>query len=147
MARAAATVVSGHNQGALIVVSPGRLSHSEAVTRAVEQPTRMSASRRAATIVGKRAFPDFVLGVAAECVTLLLQAELVFQKYRFSNGLMLGTAVASVDWYSKTVRRKGSPLSRVTPILIAAAAAALTLVVQQALGVLASSLPQTITHS
>jgi hypothetical protein len=146
MTTAAATVVSGHNQGALIEDSPGGLRHSDPVTRPVQQLALTSAGRGAATIVRERTFLDRVLGVAAECVTLLLEAELAFQKYRFGSGFMLGTALASVDWYKKTARRKGLPFARATPILIATTAATLSLVVQQAAGVLASSLPQAITR-
>jgi hypothetical protein len=85
--------------------------------------------------------------MTAALVTLLVQAALSFEKYRFNNGLMLATALAAVNWYEGTARRKGLPASRVTLILIATSAAALTLVLQQAAQLFATSLPQPITHS
>ena len=37
--------------------------------------------------------------LAAAFFTLLIQAALTFQKYRFDKGLMLGTTMAAVNWY------------------------------------------------
>jgi hypothetical protein len=83
----------------------------------------------------------------AAFVTLLVQAALAFQKYRFDSGLMLGTTLVAVNWYEDAARRKGLPPSRLILMLIATSAAALTLAFQQAARVLAVDLPQSITHS
>jgi hypothetical protein len=80
---------------------------------------------------------DVITVAIGPVVTLLVQAGLAFQKYHFHNGLVLGTTLVVVDWYEDTARRKGLPQSRVALILIAASAAALTLMVQQAAHVLA----------
>jgi hypothetical protein len=85
--------------------------------------------------------------VAAAFFTLSVQAVLAFQKYRFNNGLMLGTAMAALNWYEHTAPRNGLPRSRVNLILIAASAAAFTVTLQQAAWVLAAGLAQVITHS
>ena len=79
--------------------------------------------------------------------TLLVEAALSFQKYRFDNGLTLGTTLAAVNWYEDVAHRKNLQPSRLTLILIAALAAALTLILQHAAHVLAAALPLTITHS
>ena len=70
-------------------------------------------------------------------VTLAVQAAFAFQKYRFNNGLVLGTTLAAVNWYEDIVRRKGLLPSRGALVLIATSAAALTLVLQQVAPVLA----------
>jgi hypothetical protein len=79
--------------------------------------------------------------------TLLVQAALTFQKYRFDRGFMLGTMMAAVNWCEDVARRKNFPPSRLTLILIATIAAAFTVALQQAAYVLAAGLPQAITHS
>jgi hypothetical protein len=98
-------------------------------------------------MVAETANAGLVTAVAAAFVTLLVEAALAFQKYRFNNGLMLGTTLAAVNWYEETARRKGLPPSRLTLVLIATSAAALTLVFQQVAHVFAAGLPQSITHS
>ena len=84
-----------------------------------------------------------VLGAAF--FTMLIQAALSFQKYRFDKGLMLGTTMAAVNWYEVVARRKHLRSSRATLILIATIAAAFTVAVQQGIRVLAAGLP--LTHS
>jgi hypothetical protein len=85
--------------------------------------------------------------VAAVFLTLSVQAALAFQKYRFNNGLMLGTTLAALNWYEDTARRNALPRSRLALILIATTAAVLTVVLQQAARVFATGVPQTITLS
>ena len=48
----------------------------------------------------------------------------------------LGTTLAAVNWYEDAARRKGLPQSRLTLILVATSAAAMTVVLQQAAHVL-----------
>ena len=69
--------------------------------------------------------------LTAPAFTLSVQAALAFQKYRFNNGLVLGTTLAAVNWYDDVVRRKGLLPSRGALVLIATSAAALTLALQQ----------------
>jgi hypothetical protein len=85
--------------------------------------------------------------LAAAFLTLSVQAALAFQKYRFNNGLMLGTTLAALNWYEDAARRNALPRSRVALILIATSAAALTVVLQQAARLFATGVPQFITHS
>ena len=91
--------------------------------------------------VGATTHAALISVMTAAFFTLLVQAALSFQKYRFDNGLMLGTTLAAVNWYEDVARRKNLPPSRLTLILIATIAAALTLVLQQAAHVLAAALP------
>lgn len=79
--------------------------------------------------------------ITAAFVTVLVQAALAFQKYRFNNGLMLGATLAAVDWYEDTTRRKGLPPSRRIVLLIATSAAALALALQQVARVFVTGLP------
>jgi hypothetical protein len=99
------------------------------------------------TMAGQTTHTSLIAVVAAAFFTLSVQAVLAFQKYRFNNGLMLGTAMAALNWYENTARRNGLPRSRVNPTLIAASAAAFTVTLQQAARVLAAGLAQAITHS
>jgi hypothetical protein len=99
------------------------------------------------TMAGETTPTSLTAVVAAAFLTLSVQAALAFQKYRFNNGLMLGTTLAALNWYEDTARRKGLPRSRLTLILIATSAAALTAVLQQAARVFATGVPQTITLS
>ena len=85
--------------------------------------------------------------MTAAVVTLLVQAALTFQKYRFDNGLMLGITLAAVDWYEEVARRKNARPSRFSLILVVTAAAAITVGLQQAVRALAAALPLIITHS
>jgi hypothetical protein len=73
--------------------------------------------------------------VIATLVILTVQAALAFHKYRFNNGLVLGTTLAIVTWYEDAARRKGLPISRVGLVAIATSAAALTLILQHQLSV------------
>jgi uncharacterized membrane protein YwaF len=84
---------------------------------------------------------DLISVVTVTVVTLAVQAALTFQKYRFDNGLMLGTTLAAVNWYEDVARRKNLQPSPLTLSLIAVIATALTLILQQAAGVLAAALP------
>jgi hypothetical protein len=99
------------------------------------------------TVEGEGAFADLVFATAAGFTTLLVQAALAFHKYRFNNGLILGTTLAAVDLYVDSARRNGMQPSRVTLFLIANGAAALTFVCQQAASLVATGLPHSITHS
>ena len=85
--------------------------------------------------------------MTAAFFTLLVQAALSFQKYRFDNGLMLGTTLAAVNWYEDVARRKNLPTSRLALIPIVVIAGALTLILRHAVHVLAAALPLAITHS
>ena len=80
---------------------------------------------------------DVISVVIAAVVSLSVQAVLAFHKYRFNNGLVLGTTLAAVTWYEDTARRKGLPQSRVALILIATSAAALPHILQHAAHVFA----------
>ena len=80
-------------------------------------------------------------------ITLLVQAALTFQKYRFDNGLMLGIMLAAVNWYEEVARRKNARRSRVSLILVVTAAAAIAVGLQEAVRALAAALPLIITHS
>src|SRR4029077_365110 len=71
---------------------------------------------------------DVISVVIAAVVTLSVQAAIALQKYHFNNGLVLGTTLAATTWYEDTAHRKGLPQSRVALTLIAASAAALTLI-------------------
>jgi hypothetical protein len=139
MKRAAVTVATGRNRRAALEAPPCVLL---AVALGAAFP---SDSTGGGTNVGELTRAISVM--AAAFVTLLVQAALTFQRYRFDNGLTLGTTLAAVNWYEHTARRKGLPASRVILILIATSAAALTLVLQQAACVFATSFPQPITHS
>ena len=97
--------------------------------------------------VGATAYVALVSVMAAVFLTLLIQAALTFQKYRFDKGLTLGTTMAAVNWCEDVARRKNFPPSRLTLFLIATIATAFTVALQQAARVLAAGLPQAITHS
>jgi hypothetical protein len=99
------------------------------------------------TMAGETTHTSLPAVVAAVFLTLSVQAALAFQKYRFNNGLMLGTTLAALNWYEDTACRNGLPRSRLALILIATSAAALTVVFQQAARVFAAGVPQSITHS
>jgi hypothetical protein len=156
MKRAAATIAS-RNKGAafegppsvLLAVALGAGSLRDAVRarRHLEQLAATSSGQNGATNVGEMTSAQVISVVTTALFTLVVQAALAFEKYRFNNGLMLGTALAAVKWYEDTARRNGLQASRVTLILIATSAAALTLVLQQATCVFATGFPQTITHS
>jgi hypothetical protein len=135
MTRAAAMLASGRKQGAGFEprprarrVAPGSASPNEST-------------------VGATTHAAFISGMIAAFFTLLVQAALAFQKYRFNNGLILGITLAALSWYQDTARCNGLPRSRATLILIATSAAALTLVLQQAARGFAAGLPPSITHS
>jgi hypothetical protein len=98
-------------------------------------------------VEGEGASGDLIFTTAAGFIILLVQSALAFHKYRFNNGLVLGTTLAAVDLYADKARRKGLQPSRVTLFLIANGAATLTFVCQQAAGLVATGLPHSITHS
>jgi hypothetical protein len=155
MKRAAATIAS-RNKGAefecppsvflAVALSAGSLRDAAGARRQLELAATSSGQGRA-TNVGEMTGAQLISLMTATLVTLLVQATVAFEKCRFNNGLMLGTALAAVNWYEATARRKGLQTSRVTLILIATSAAALTLVLQQAAHLFATSLPQSIAHS
>jgi hypothetical protein len=64
---------------------------------------------------------------------LSAQAAVAFERYRFNNGLVVGTTLAAVSCYDDTARRVGLRPSQVQLLLIATAAAAVTMIVQQVL--------------
>ena len=151
MKRAAATVASSRNQVAAFESSPRVLFAGSLGAASLGDFAGAGGPLKqlAATSSGKgeTTHAELVSVMTAAFITLLVQAALAFQKYRFNNGLMLGTALAAVNWYEDTARRKGLPPPRVTLILIATSAAALTLVLQQATREFATGLPQSIMHS
>jgi hypothetical protein len=106
-----------------------------------------SASPGNESTVGASAVAPVISVVIAAFFTLLVQAALTFQKYRFDNGLILGITVAAVNCYEGVARRKNLRPSRLTLILVATIAATMTATVQQAARVLAGGLPPPITHS
>ena len=150
MKRAAATVASGRNQVAAFEAPPP-VRLAIALDPAFPGVSAGAGGLFARTSSGQgetnMLSAASISIMTAAFVTLLVQAALAFQKYRFDNGLMLGTTLAAVNWYEDAARRKGLPPSRLTLILIATSAAALTLALQQAARVLAIGLPQSITHS
>jgi hypothetical protein len=150
MKRAAATVAGGRNTVAAFEAKPPvrraialDAAFPGAPAGAGGPCARTSSGQGETNMPGAAA----ISVMAAAFVTLLVQAVLAFQKYRFDCGLMLGTTLAAVSWYEDAARRNGLPPSRSTPILIAASAAALTLALQQAARVLAVGWPPSITHS
>ena len=64
---------------------------------------------------------------------LSAQAVVAFERYRFNNGLVVGTTLAAVSCYDDTARRVGLRPSQMQLLLIATAAAAVTMIVQQVL--------------
>jgi hypothetical protein len=136
MNRAAATLASGRNQSAAFVARP----HAWRVASGSASPGNES------TVVATT-HAAVISVVTVAFFTLLVQAALTFQKYRFDKGLMLGTTMAAVNWYGEFARRKDFRRSRWTLILIATIATAFTFTLQQATHVLAAGLAQSITHS
>jgi hypothetical protein len=67
-------------------------------------------------------------------ITLSAEAAEAFQKYRFSNGVVLATTLVAVACYEEVARRKGMRPSCVQLNIIAAIAATLTIFGQRALG-------------
>jgi hypothetical protein len=61
------------------------------------------------------------------------QAAVAFQKYRFNNGIVLGTTLAAVACYDDTARRNGQHPSQMQLTLIAMTTGAMTMIVQQVL--------------
>jgi hypothetical protein len=85
--------------------------------------------------------------MTAAVITLLVQAALTFQKYRFDNGLMLGIILVAVNWYEEVARRKNARPSHISLILVVTAAAAIAAGLPQAVLAVAAALPLIITHS
>ncbi len=137
MMRAAVTLASGRNQGAALEARP-------CVRLVLALRSALHGNVRKA---GAGAHAASISALTAAFVTLLVQATLTFQKYRFDNGLMLGTTLAAVNWYEDVARRRNLRPSRLTLILIATIAAAFTVALQQAARVLAAGVPPSITHS
>jgi hypothetical protein len=134
--RAPATLARGRNQSAAFEARP-----------CARQVASGSVSPGNESSVGPTPHAAFISVVTAAFFTLLVQAALSFQKYRFDKGVVLGTTMAAVNWYGDFARRKNLRPSRWTLILIATIAAAFTFALQQAAHVLAAGLPQAITHS
>jgi len=61
------------------------------------------------------------------------QAAVAFERYRFNNGLVVGTTLAAVSCFDDSARRMGLRPSQMQLLLIATAAAAATMIVQQVL--------------
>jgi hypothetical protein len=148
MKRAAITVAVGRDKGAAFESPPSVLlavALGAASLRASADGAREHVKHFSGTPSGEGEATNVRAAllslIPAAFVTLLIQAALAFQKYRFGNGLTLGTALAAVNWYEATARRKGLPASRVTLFLVATSAAALTLVLQQAACVFATGFP------
>jgi hypothetical protein len=137
MKRAAAMLASGRNQGAAFEARP--------YVRLVVTPGSTSPGN--VSKVGATTHADLIAAIAAAFFSLLVQAALAFQKYHFNNGLILGVTMVALSWYEDTARRNGLPRSRVSLILIATSATALTVVLQQAACLFATSALQSITHS
>jgi|SRR6185295_6077753 hypothetical protein len=68
-----------------------------------------------------------------EILCFSAQAAVAFQRYRFNNGLIVGATLAAVSCYDDTTRRKGLRPSQMQLMVIATAAAAATMIVQQVL--------------
>jgi hypothetical protein len=62
---------------------------------------------------------------------LSTQAAVAFERHRFNNGLVIGTTLAAVSCYDDTARRIGLRPSQVQLLIIATAAAAVTMLVRQ----------------
>ena len=75
---------------------------------------------------------DVISVVIAAVVTLSVHCDRI-PELPFQQGLVLGTTLAAVTWYEDTAHRKGLPQSRVALNLIAASAAALTLILRRKL--------------
>jgi hypothetical protein len=76
--------------------------------------------------------------VARRCLigpllTLSAEATLAFQRYRFSNGAVLGTTLFVVAYYQDAARRIGMRPSRMQVSLIGAITATLAIIAQRAL--------------
>ena len=127
MKRAAATIGSGRNRVAAFDATP---SVRRAIALDAAFPGAAAGAgkpfARTSTGQGEANMPSAaaISVVIAAFVTLSVQAALAFQKYRFNNGLLLGTTLAAVNWYEDAARRKGLPQSRLVLILIATSAAA-----------------------
>ena len=140
MKRAAATIGGGRHAVAAFDATP---AFPCAAAVAGKYFARVSTGQGGANMPSAAA----VSIMAAAFVTLLVQAAVVFQRYRFDCGVMLGTTLAAVNWYEDAARRNGIAPSRPTLILIATGAAALAFALQQAARVLAAGLPPSLTHS
>lgn len=151
MRRAAATIGGGRNGVAAFDATPSVLRRAIALDAAFPGAAAGAGKpvARTSTGLGEANMPSAaaISGMTAAFVTLLVQAVLAFQKYRFDCGLMLGNTLAAVNWYEDAARRNGIPPSRLTLILIATGAAALAFALQQAARVLVVGLTPSITHS
>jgi len=73
------------------------------------------------------------ISLVGTILCLSAQAAVAFQRYRFNNGLVLGTTLAAVGCYDDTARRKGLSPSQMELTLIATSAAALTMILREVL--------------
>ena len=100
MKRAAATLASGRNQAV-------RRSKPEPRAR-LGLPCELRHLPGNESMVGATTHAALISVVAAAFFTLLVQAALTFQKYRFDKGLMLGTTLAAVNWYEDVAAARTS---------------------------------------
>ena len=75
----------------------------------------------------------FVRASAAPIMRPVITLALTFHRYRFGNGIVLGTTLVVVACYEDAARRKGMRPSHGQLSVIAAIAATLTMIVQRAL--------------
>lgn len=71
--------------------------------------------------------------LSGEIVCFSAELAVAFQRYRFNNGLVVGTTLAAVSCYDDTARRKGLRPSQMQLMLIATAAGAVTMFVLRVL--------------
>lgn len=133
MSRAAGPVPGSRHQLAPLEALPPLLAVAQSAISVGGSSELLAgtAGKGALIVVDETAHDGLISVVAAAFVTVLVRATLAFQKYHFSNGLMLGATLAAVEWYEDNAASKGLPLSRLIVLLIATSAGALTLVFQQ----------------
>jgi hypothetical protein len=129
MKRAPATLASGRHQSAAFEAGPRERRLAPGAAFAGFE-----------SMVDATTHAGLISVATAVFFTLLVQAALAFQKYRFDNGLILGTTVAAVNWYEGLARRKNLRPSRLTLMLVTTIAATTTATAQQAVCVLAAGL-------
>jgi hypothetical protein len=118
-----------------------RVSYAASVTCMRQAHPRLTSAHWVEERVAKPTFrSSFIAGhmraqipLIGPILCLSAQAAVAFQRYRFNNGLVLGATLAAVSCYDDRARRMGLRPSQMQLTLIAAAAAALTMIVQQVL--------------
>lgn len=86
-------LASGGNQGAALEARP----HARRVAPGPASPGNEGT-------VGATTHAVVISVMTAAFFTLLVEAALAFQKYRFGKGLMLGTTMAAVNWCEDVAR-------------------------------------------